>query len=133
MFYFYIYRNKLNMKKLDNFKSAAIYVNGYQEKQIIRENLPAPLFTPPPCMLCGEWRGGGGGEVLFLIKWPRGGGHLCDRGGRERPFKGLCLPHPPPPSSFILIFSPALPYHNLDYENNPCLKGKGDSEKTCLF
>ncbi|KAH0602358.1 uncharacterized protein H6S33_008833 [Morchella sextelata] len=29
------------MKKLDNFKSAAIYVKaGYQEKQIIRENLP---------------------------------------------------------------------------------------------
>nr|UYR50789.1 hypothetical protein [Morchella crassipes] len=39
----------------------------------------------------------------------------------------------PPLNSFILIFSPALPYHNLDYENNPCLKGKGDLEKTCLF
>nr|UYR50757.1 hypothetical protein [Morchella crassipes] len=42
-------------------------------------------------------------------------------------------PPPPPLNSFILIFSPALPYHNLDYENNPCLKGKGDLEKTCLF
>nr|UYR50849.1 hypothetical protein [Morchella crassipes] len=73
------------------------------------------------------------GEVLFLIKWPRGEVIFGTEGGRERPFKGLCLPHPPPPPSFILIFSPALPYHNLDYENNPCLKGKGDSEKTCLF
>nr|UYR50915.1 hypothetical protein [Morchella crassipes] len=58
-------------------------------------------------------RGRGGEWPLKIIKWP--------------------LPPLPPLNSFILIFSPALPYHNLDYENNPCLKGKGDLEKTCLF
>nr|UYR50762.1 hypothetical protein [Morchella crassipes] len=65
------------------------------------------LFTPPSLHVMRGVEGGGGGRSSL---WP-----------------------PPPPPSFILIFSPALPYHNLDYENNPCLKGKGDSEKTCLF
>nr|UYR51093.1 hypothetical protein [Morchella crassipes] len=74
-----------------------------------------PLYPPLPACYAGSGGGEGRGEAaLKKIKWP--------------------LPPPLPPlHSFILIFSPALPYHNLDYENNPCLKGKGDLEKTCLF
>nr|UYR51009.1 hypothetical protein [Morchella crassipes] len=64
---------------------------------------PPPSLPPPPFMLCGEWRGGEeGGGGPFFNKMTEGGGHLCDRGGRERPFKGLCLPHPPPP---LLVLS----------------------------
>nr|UYR51174.1 hypothetical protein [Morchella crassipes] len=93
----------------------------------------------------GEGGGGRGGEAAIkIIKWslprppstPRitcreGGGKRGGEGGGH--FNHKMTTPPPPPPSFILIFSPALPYHNLDYENNPCLKGKGDSEKTCLF
>nr|UYR50978.1 hypothetical protein [Morchella crassipes] len=79
----------------------------------------------------GDGGGGGGGGshgffgfYYYYSPASEGGG-----GGRA-PLRASPSLHPP---SFILIFSPALPYHNLDYENNPCLKGKGDSEKTCLF
>nr|UYR50959.1 hypothetical protein [Morchella crassipes] len=113
-----------------------------------------PVRVAPPtfsnlhaCVSCEKWGGGesdGGGEGLWRLVLPER--QNKDKTANPPPFsfigkRGVGCPPPsssngplpPPLHSFILIFSPALPYHNLDYENNPCLKGKGDLEKTCLF